>query len=166
MARGTRAGALVAALAFAVCVAGAPSPAHAQTADKCRKELSKKSQKFVNKRLKKVQKCANKAVKKNTGAGADCLANSTPFKRIKDKKCSAEALAEAKFTNQPCSEVSSACTGTVVDAATLTECMQCALTHSTNCAVATTYNLSGPQTAGCFTPEGGVSAQRLAEFLR
>jgi hypothetical protein len=155
MASVTRAGILAIALVVGLSLATAPTPAHAKKTpgEKCEKEVNKRAKQYVKKRLKKVQKCANKAVKKGSGDLGTCLDNATSFKAIKDKKCSQEAMQEAGFLT-PCEQLNPACAsvGMIADAASLTSCMECHLRQVQNCMVATTYNISSPATASCFTP--------------
>ena len=168
MASGTRAGASVIALAVGLCLAGFPPPAHAAKktpGQKCQAELTKKTKQFVQQRLKKVQKCANSAVKKGLDK-TGCLGTQATFKAINAKKCTVEAMTEAKFLQQPdCGSLNAACSGiTITDATTLTQCMQCALTKSTNCLVAATYAIpatAGTGAEGCFAEEKGTAVSPL-----
>jgi hypothetical protein len=71
-----------------------------------------------------------------------------PIKKI-EKKCSSTALDELGY-KQECSSLDAACDlGPIVDAASLTACLDCHLNQGTRCMAAATYNATA-ELASCF----------------
>jgi hypothetical protein len=156
MAKVTRTGILAIALTVGLSLAIGASPALARKSPgrKCETSLKRNTPerkgnvaRFLLARDKRLQRCANKAMA--VGASLDdCFAPAT-LKPIKDTVCSSTALDELGY-KQECSSLDAACDlGPIVDAASLTACLDCHLNQGTRCMAAATYNATA-ELASCF----------------